>query len=198
MALTKKEVTKQLLEAAAQDLNIALVLSPLIPTDGKFTVEVNGQQVEKDVTKSSLGADLVEFGNDDLQFDDLAKLKPETIELLEFLGVKMPVADVDKAETPEKEEVVEVTPDDKKDKTTDPAGSSSGKKKKTDTEKSRYGHQIGSQAAAIDDAVFKGGTLDEMAKETGLTKGRIKGHIKHLRDKKQLVIDEKEGVFKVA
>ncbi len=90
--LTKKKVTKTLLQAAAQDLNTALVLSPSIPIDGKFTAEVDGQQIEKDVTKTSLEADLIEFGKDDLQYADLAKLKLETIELLEFLGVIMPVA----------------------------------------------------------------------------------------------------------
>jgi len=62
------------------------------------------------------------------------------------------------------------------------------KKSKEPVEKSRYGHTVGSQAALIDDAIFEGGTMQEMMEATGLSKARIKSHIYHLEKKKGIVI----------
>lgn len=47
-------------------------------------------------------------------------------------------------------------------------------------ELSRYGHTKGTQAGDLDDAVFKGGTLDEISAEADVTRVRARSHVKHL------------------
>ena len=53
-----------------------------------------------------------------------------------------------------------------------------------DLPRSRYGHLIGTQAAAIDDALWEGGTLDEIAEKCTCKKFRIQSHLKHIKDKR--------------
>ena len=43
-----------------------------------------------------------------------------------------------------------------------------------------YGHGQGTQGAAIDAAVANGGTIEDIAKAAGISKGRAKAHIAHL------------------
>ena len=43
-----------------------------------------------------------------------------------------------------------------------------------------YGHGEGTQGAAIDAAVAKGGTIEDIAKASGVSKARAKAHIAHL------------------
>lgn len=87
MALTKRKVTRELLIAAANDINSVVPFTEPIPT-GKFTGE-DGK--EKDTTKAMLEEDLKAVGPD-IKPDEVAKLKPETVELLVFLGANLPEA----------------------------------------------------------------------------------------------------------
>lgn len=84
-------------------------------------------------------------------------------------------------------------------KTTKPKEKAAPKAKKPGKERNKHGHAIGSQAAAIDEALEgKGGTLDELAKATGFKKARIKSHIKHLIEKKKVKVKEdKNGKFSI-
>lgn len=72
-------------------------------------------------------------------------------------------------------------------------------KAKTDEDgtKSVYGHRAGTQAATIDDMLFKGGTMKKMVSATGSSEGRIKGHINHLRKDHGLKVEETDGVWMV-
>lgn len=90
--LTKKSITKTLLEAAAADLNNAIVLDEPIPITGKFKVVIDGNEVEKDVTKATLEKDVIDVGGM-LNADEAAKLTPATVELLTFYKVELPKAD---------------------------------------------------------------------------------------------------------
>lgn len=77
--LTKKDITKKLLEDVAQEFNSEAVMnyeSP-IPTGKK-------------ITKEALQKDIIEASKD-LQPKDTPNLTPKTIEVLEVLGVKIPV-----------------------------------------------------------------------------------------------------------
>lgn len=87
-------------------------------------------------------------------------------------------------------ETPEPGPDDKKP----PA------KKKEPKEKSRYGHQMGTQSAQLDDLFFKGTTMEAAAEAIGSKVGRVKGHLQHLRNDKGLTVNENEKTkkFKVA
>lgn len=65
-------------------------------------------------------------------------------------------------------------------------------------ETNRYGHVIGTQAAALDEAFFAGATYEEAAKAAKVKLGRAKGHLRHLKKDKGLTVVEKpEGFFKV-
>jgi hypothetical protein len=66
------------------------------------------------------------------------------------------------------------------------------------SERSIFGHLLGTQAAAIDVALVEGGgTLKAIAEKVGTNTARVKSHFKHLKDKKNVVITEKEGVYTV-
>ena len=71
-------------------------------------------------------------------------------------------------------------------------------KKKEKKPRSRYGHVLNSQAAMIDDMVFEGAKLEEIAEACGVKVGRVRGHINHLRKDKGITINEVEGFFKAA
>ncbi len=71
-------------------------------------------------------------------------------------------------------------------------------KPKKEVEKSRYGHRIGTEAAALDDLFFKGTTLKDAAEKIKSNVGRVKGHLVHLQTKKGLKVEDNgKGVFKV-
>jgi hypothetical protein len=70
--------------------------------------------------------------------------------------------------------------------------------KKGETEKSIYGHKLGSQGAILDDLFQKGTTLEDAAEAIGAKVGRVKGHLNHLQNDKGLVFDvSKAGVYTV-
>jgi hypothetical protein len=72
------------------------------------------------------------------------------------------------------------------------------KKPKEPVPTSRYGHREGSQAAKLDDLLFKGTTIKAAAEACDTKETRVKSHILHLQKKKGLTINEEEGVYKVA
>lgn len=85
---------------------------------------------------------------------------------------------------------------------TQPESDSTPEKKKEDKkqtlskEKTEFGHLVSSQAGQIDLALINDGELcvADFTQKTGITKGRIKSHIKHLGEKKVKIEDfEKEG-----
>ena len=111
-------------------------------------------------------------------------------------------------DTPEPEEEPEEEPEPKKKPTPKPKAEPKAKAKaepkpkaekkaKEPEEKSRYGHKLGSQAAALDDALFKdGGTYETLSKKTGRSIPGVKSHIQHLKNM-GIEIVEKDGFFKV-
>jgi hypothetical protein len=92
--MEKKKLSLELLVAAAKDLNSELKLNPEIPTafDGAALGGVDLINAKRKFA-TQLGKDLIELGNgkmadgkDMIQATD--KVKPETIDLLETLGVE--------------------------------------------------------------------------------------------------------------
>lgn len=71
---------------------------------------------------------------------------------------------------------------------------------KKESEKSIFGHQVGSQSAAIDGALAKGMTIDKMMEVLKLARPRIMGHEKHLRDahEKEIKVEEKDGLYRAS
>jgi len=71
------------------------------------------------------------------------------------------------------------------------------KKVKAAVELSRFGHKIGSQAAALDDLLAPGKpiSLEELSKKSGRSALGVKSHIKHLQDSRKLVIEVKDGMY---
>jgi DNA-binding MarR family transcriptional regulator len=55
----------------------------------------------------------------------------------------------------------------------------------------------GSQAESMNACLEEGMTLEQIVASTGLAKGRVKGHISHLRKKMGMSVTETEGVFKI-
>jgi hypothetical protein len=71
--------------------------------------------------------------------------------------------------------------------------------KKSDKVVNKYGHREGSQAADIDVAFEKGGTIEDMAKNLKLSVSRIKSHYQHMVSVKKInfVKDDKKGTIKI-
>jgi hypothetical protein len=61
-----------------------------------------------------------------------------------------------------------------------------------------YGHALGAQSGQIDLLLEKGGTLEEIAGKIGSSEGRVKSHMKHLREDLKITVTEKDGLFKIA
>jgi hypothetical protein len=66
------------------------------------------------------------------------------------------------------------------------------------TGKNAYGHTLGKQSAQLDELLERGGTLESMAKAIGSSEGRVKSHVKHLREDLEVTVTEKEGVYRIA
>jgi hypothetical protein len=58
--------------------------------------------------------------------------------------------------------------------------------------KSRYGHYENTQAAKLDDLLFAGGTVDEIATKIDRPHGRVKAFIRYLREDRGLTVQETE------
>ena len=61
----------------------------------------------------------------------------------------------------------------------------------------RFGHRIGSQAAKIDDLLLEGASLASIAVAIGSTMGRVKGHIRHLENKKGITVTKVGSIYKI-
>ena len=209
--MKEKELTKEMLVGAANDLNKVLELKPPIVTE--FTSSLKGaalNAVEKKFM-DQLSKDLVEVAtcSDDkgkllLQPTDI--LQPTTIDVLEALGVEgireKAGGTANKKTPPAKSKEAPVSKDKNKaggaSKSTKKApatpkakeGKAEKAKTKAGGDKNDWGHRIGSQSAQIDEAVkkhvAKGKTLEveALAKETGLSSARIIMHLKHLKERK--------------
>lgn len=76
------------------------------------------------------------------------------------------------------------------------ADKAAGKITKRSGEKSIFGHVKESQAGQIDALLASGSTMDDMIKDVGCDKSRITGHIKHLENKKNVIVTVTEGLYK--
>ena len=78
-----------------------------------------------------------------------------------------------------------------------PARKAAGPKKEAGP-KSVFGHRGSSSAGAIDEALAKGGTMEDITKSVGCSAGRVNAHIAHLTTKCGVKVDknEKTGVLK--
>lgn len=47
---------------------------------------------------------------------------------------------------------------------------------------SRYGHQQKAKSGQLDDALFEGGTIEEIMANLGVPRSRFQSHVKHLKD----------------
>lgn len=208
--MEKKELTKEMLLGAADDLNKVLELKPPIVTE--FASSLKGAALtaaEKKFT-DQLGKDLIEVAtcSDEqgkllLQPTDV--LQSTTIDVLETLGVegirekvgspdkKVSSAKNGKARKADKVKMSEKAPSEAdKPKADKPKADKPKAKVKDDKKegKNDWGHRLGSQSAKIDEAVkravAKGKVLetDALAKETNLPSSRITMHLKHLKERK--------------
>jgi hypothetical protein len=73
------------------------------------------------------------------------------------------------------------------------------KKEKKEIPLSCFGHQVGSQAAALDDLLNTGDeySLEDLSKKSGRSPLGVKSHIKHLQEVRKLTINEKEGKYQL-
>ena len=72
---------------------------------------------------------------------------------------------------------------------------SEGKKQKKAEGKSVFGHTLGTQAARIDELISEGKctSFKEIADEVGCPVSRVKSHIRHLKEKRGIVVEVKDG-----
>jgi hypothetical protein len=87
----------------------------------------------------------------------------------------------------------------KKEKAKKEAKPPKEKKEKKEIPLSCFGHQVGSQAAALDDLLNTGNafTLEELSTKSGRSVLGVKSHIKHLQEARSLTIGEKDGKFQL-
>jgi hypothetical protein len=61
-----------------------------------------------------------------------------------------------------------------------------------------FGHRAGTQGAAIDAAIAKGGTIQDIAKAAAVSVGRAKSHIRHLiKDHNNVEVKIEKGVYSI-
>jgi hypothetical protein len=100
-------------------------------------------------------------------------------------------------EVEEKPVATKPAPKEKKEKPPKEPKPPKEKKEKKEVQKSRYGHLIGTQAAALDDMFFEGVAVADAAAKLNTTPLRVRNHIQHLKDKRGLKFTVTEGVYKV-
>jgi hypothetical protein len=71
-------------------------------------------------------------------------------------------------------------------------------KKPAEKGKGPLGSRIGSTANILDEALVKGGTIEEIAKVGKVTTSRVHSHISHLTGKKKIAVTNKDGNYKVS
>jgi len=59
-----------------------------------------------------------------------------------------------------------------------------------------FGHRAGSQSAKLDELLLKGVTLAVAAKAVGSSEARVRMHIDHLKNDRDVTVTEKKGTFK--
>jgi len=86
-----------------------------------------------------------------------------------------------------------------KEKKEKPVKEKKPKKEKASKELSCFGHKLGTQAAALDDLLAPGEpiSLADLVAKSGRSTLGVKGHIKHLQDSRELVIENKDGVYRL-
>jgi hypothetical protein len=66
-------------------------------------------------------------------------------------------------------------------------------KAKKESPRSRYGHIQSAMSGQLDDALFEGGTVQEIMDDLGIKRARVMSHIKHLANDLSIAIEETEG-----
>jgi len=131
-----------------------------------------------------------------------ANLKPETVELYNFLAAELEVPPKAAEATTTEGAAAEATTKEAAAEQTEPA-----EKPTTAAEKltrSRYGHLLNTMSAAVDDLVWEGTTKEAAAKalaekfnkDEKATASKFASHVAHLRKKKGVDVVETDGVFK--
>jgi len=202
--MKKEDLTKEVLVAAGTDLNEVLEPNPPIvvaldETPFKGIALVNA----KKKFASQLGKDLVEAAGLIAPTDVLEPATVDTLEILGVEGIREKVKIVEKGEgatetkkTEKVEKIEAVVKSKGKKKEGMKKESMNMKKESTKKELSRYGHRIGSQAAQLDDILFRGSMVDQAAVDLGVSKSRVKSHISYLQKKGvKIVKNEKTGVW---
>jgi hypothetical protein len=173
----------------------------------EVTYPIEGEEKEVDLLKVKLVVDKKTKEEDlKLAFIDAINNTPETLdpfipeEAGEVYNLLRAEQEATKAAAKAKDKAGATKEGAKKDKKKGDAGARTGEKKKgpPPRAKNAYGHIPGSVAAAIDDAVEKGGTMETIAKAAGCDVNRVKGHLNHLKKDKGLVIEDNgKGVLKI-
>ena len=66
-------------------------------------------------------------------------------------------------------------------------------KAKKESPRSRYGHIQAAMSGQLDDALYDGGTVQEIMENLGIKRARVMSHIKHLINDLSIGIEETEG-----
>ena len=183
-----------LLKKMAKDLNSA------VHESGKAFLEKKIKAVA--VTKQGLAEafDAAVQGIDPDIINDL----PEPI--IDFYNANFAVEDTTasaaaEAEPEKKEEEAPPAKEEKKkaEKAKKEPKPAKEKKPKKEVELSCFGHQVGSQAAKLDDLLAPGKpiSLKDLSDKSGRSPLGVKSHIKHLQEVKKLTITEKDGTYQL-
>ena len=133
---------------------------------------------------NTLPGDMIDFYND--HFADAGEAEAATA----AAAAPAAAAPAAAAPAPEKE---------KKEKAKKEPKPPKEKKEKKAVELSCFGHQMGSQAAALDDLLASGEpiSLEDLSKKSGRSPLGVKSHIKHLQESRGLTIGEKDGKYQL-
>lgn len=181
--MTKKQITKPVLEAVATEFN-SVILD-----------EESAIQMGKDIVKDDLQADVIEVAGI-IEASDIPNLSETTLEVLSVLGVELPLATETEPAPEEAEETVEQTVEEVIEKPVE--------KKTIDKSKSPQGRLLSGRYGQLDLMLAEGARMDDMIEMLktkfdvdGIKKaqGTIKGHIRTCNQKMQIVT-EKDGVLK--
>ena len=183
----------EVLKAMVKELNGATY-----DVDGTATLFLAKKIKTIAVTKESL-ATAFDTAIQGIVEADLAVNLPE--EIIDYYNENF--VDEEGAEAPEKKEPApakeKAAAPAKEKKTPTPKAEKPAKEKKAKApvELSRFGHKVGSQAAALVDLLAPGKpiSLEELSKKSGRSTLGVKSHIKHLQDSRKLTIEAKDGMY---
>jgi len=183
---SKKEEAPAVEQMSRKDL---IVLAKELNKQLQFDPEINVKQDPKALQQEIVG--LIQGGDEGPEITANDPLSKTAFALLHELGLpegkkeakKAPPAPVEEEEDAPVPAKVKQPKAEKKDKT----------KSEASAEQNKFGHRIGSQADQIDKVLEKGGTVEAIAKKTGLTNSRVSSHIKHMKEHKHVKEDGKGG-----